>query len=107
MVLTKEKLEQVLEYDETSSTCLYWKDPHMELIGKEAGHIPTNKKKTPFVYVYGRQASIAHIVWILNDMPALKDGEALSPKDDNLHNVRLDNLKKVVLYQVPLRSNLC
>lgn len=96
MKLTKKELDELFIYDETSGTCLRWRD------GNEYGATGTHDKfGNPFLFIYGQRVSIALIVWVLHGR-ILHPQKALAPRDGNLANVRIGNLHEVVLYQTPL-----
>ncbi|MGL4520546.1 MAG: hypothetical protein ACRCUJ_12985 [Phocaeicola sp.] len=100
MKLTKEELDELFVYDETSSTCLRWKEGNEYGGVGEVGYKP-QYIASPYLYIYSRKISIALIVWIMHGRDLGPD-KALSPKDGNLRNVRIGNLQEVILYQTPL-----
>ena len=93
MKLTKKELDELFIYDETSSTCMRWRD------GNEYGATGVagthDKFGNPFLFIYGERVSI---VWVLHGRVL----HPLAPRDGNLANVRIGNLHEVVLYQTPL-----
>ena len=99
MKLTKKELDELFIYDETSGTCMRWRD------GNEYGATGVagthDKFGNPFLFIYGQRVSIALIVWVLHGR-VLHPQKALAPRDGNLANVRIGNLHEVVLYQTPL-----
>lgn len=100
MKLTKEELDELFVYDETSSTCLRWKDGNEYGVSGSAGR-HDKFGGNPFLFIYGQRVSIALIVWVMHGN-TLHPQKALAPRDGNLANVRIGNLQEVTLYQVPL-----
>lgn len=96
----KTDLEKAVRYDENSPTGLVWVDNTYGLQGEVAGVVP-DYRDTPFIYFYGGKVSTALVIWVLHGRTLTKD-KALSPWDGNVKNVRIENLKEVVLYQNPL-----
>ena len=84
-------------YDETSPTCLRFKDT-----GEIAGYIPLNEYDYPYIYLKGRKLSVSLIIWALHGRE-LKAGHALIIADGNNLNCKYSNLKLVSLYQEPLK----
>lgn len=99
MKLTKKELDELFDYDETSSTCLRWKDGNEYGATGAAGK--HDKLGNPFLFIYGQRVSIALIIWVMHGR-VLHHQKALAPRDGNLANVRIGNLQEVVLYQTPL-----
>lgn len=96
----KKDLEEAVRYDENSPTGLVWVNNAYGPQGTVAGVVP-EYRDTPFIYYYGEKISTALVVWVLHGRALAKD-KALSPRDGNVKNVRIENLKEVVLYQKPL-----
>lgn len=101
MKLTKEELDELFVYDETSSTCLRWKDGNEYGTSGEAGRHAQSMKGTPFLFIYGLRVSIALIVWVMHGR-SLHPQKALAPRDGNIANVRIGNLHEIVLYPYTL-----
>lgn len=96
----KADLEQAVRYDENSPTGLVWVNNSYGTAGEVAGVVP-EYRDTPFIYYYGGKVYTALVVWVLHGR-ILTKGKSLAAKDGNLHNVRIENLQEVVLYQNPL-----
>ena len=101
MKLTKEELNELFVYDEAYATCLRWKEGNEYGCSGKVGYVPVSRKDTPYIFIYGARVAVALIIWVLHGR-SITEGKALSPKDGNLHNVRIGNLQEVVLYQNPL-----
>lgn len=88
------------DLEQAVRTGLVWVDNNYGTAGEVAGVVP-EYRDTPFIYYYGSKVSTALVVWVLHGRTTTK-GTSLAAKDGNLHNVRIENLQEVVLYQNPL-----
>lgn len=100
MKLSKEELDELFVYDETSPTCLRWKTNEYGTSGSVAGYAPSSRAN-PHIFIYGSKVATALIVWVLHGR-TLSRYHALSPVDGNLQNCRINNIQEVVLYQYPM-----
>jgi hypothetical protein len=101
MKLNKEDLDALFVYDESSSTCLRWKEGNEYGYQGEAGKHSYSLKATPFIYIYGQRVSVALIVWVMHGL-VLHPQKALAPRDGNICNVCIGNLQEVSLYPYTL-----
>lgn len=101
MKLTKEELNELFVYDESSPTCLLWKEGNEYGTSGVAGRLSQSNKDTPFIYIYGQRVSTALIVWVMHGL-TLHPQKALAPRDGNIANVRIKNLQEVTLYPYTL-----
>jgi hypothetical protein len=101
MKLTKEELNELFVYDESSPTCLLWREGNEYGTSGVAGRLSQSNKDTPFIYIYGQRVSTALIVWVMHGLTLQKD-KALAPRDGNIANVRIKNLQEVTLYPYTL-----
>lgn len=99
MKLSKEELNELFVYDESSPTCLRWKTDEYGTKGSVVGHF-TDPKTNPYIFIYGSRVAIPHIVWVMHDR-VLDKHKALAPKDGDMRNCRISNIQEVVLYQYP------
>lgn len=99
MKLSKEELDELFIYDESSPTCLRWKTNEYGTAGSVAGY-HTDPKVNPYIFIYGSRVAIALIVWKLHGLE-LSTHKALVPKDGDVRNCRINNIQEVVLYQQP------
>ncbi|AZV01920.1 hypothetical protein [Aeromonas phage Akh-2] len=99
MKLSKDELNELFVYDESSPTCLRWRTNEYGTAGSVAGY-HVNPSTNPYIFMYGSKVAVALIVWVMHDR-VLDKHKALAPKDGDMRNCRISNIQEVVLYQYP------
>lgn len=100
MKLSKEELDELFVYDETSPTCLRWKTNEYGTAGSVAGY-HVDPRANPYIFIYGSRVAVVLIIWKMHGLE-LPKYKALAPKDGDICNCRINNIQEVVLYQYPM-----